>query len=85
MIDNAIRWFEGDILVAPRAFRGKDTSVKSFGDMVKQAQKMKKQMSELQDQFAEERYPAQRRRRRGDRGGGWQADAQESRRSAPRP
>jgi hypothetical protein len=30
--------------------------VKSFGDMVKQAQKMKKQMTELQEQFAEDRY-----------------------------
>ncbi|MGH7740808.1 MAG: YbaB/EbfC family nucleoid-associated protein [Candidatus Eiseniibacteriota bacterium] len=30
--------------------------MKSFGDMVKQAQKMKKQMSDLQDQFAEDRY-----------------------------
>jgi len=30
--------------------------VKSFGDMVKQAQKMKKQMTELQDQFAADRY-----------------------------
>jgi DNA-binding YbaB/EbfC family protein len=30
--------------------------VKSFGDMVKQAQKMKKQMTELQDQFADDRY-----------------------------
>jgi len=32
--------------------------VKSFGDMVKQAQKMKRQMTELQDQFAEDRYQA---------------------------
>lgn len=32
--------------------------MKSFGDMVKQAQKMKKQMSDLQDQFAEDRYQA---------------------------
>lgn len=32
--------------------------MKSFGDMVKQAQKMKKQMTELQDQFAEDRYQA---------------------------
>ena len=30
--------------------------MKSFGDMVKQAQKMKKQMTELQEQFAEDRY-----------------------------
>ena len=32
--------------------------MKSFGDMVKQAQKMKRQMTELQDQFAEDRYQA---------------------------
>jgi DNA-binding YbaB/EbfC family protein len=32
--------------------------MKSFGDMVKQAQKVQKQMSELQEQFAEERYEA---------------------------
>lgn len=32
--------------------------MKSFGDMVKQAQKMQKQMSELQDKLAEERYEA---------------------------
>lgn len=32
--------------------------MKSFGDMVKQAQKMKKQMSDLQEQFAADRYIA---------------------------
>jgi DNA-binding YbaB/EbfC family protein len=32
--------------------------VKSFADMVKQAQKMKKQMSDLQEQFAADRYTA---------------------------
>jgi DNA-binding YbaB/EbfC family protein len=30
--------------------------MKSFGDMVKQAQKMQKQMTELQAKFAEQRY-----------------------------
>ena len=30
--------------------------MKSFGDMVKQAQKMKKQMNDLQEQFAADRY-----------------------------
>jgi DNA-binding YbaB/EbfC family protein len=30
--------------------------MKSFGDMVKQAQKMQKQMTELQDKLAEERF-----------------------------
>lgn len=32
--------------------------MKSFGDMMKQAQKMQKQMGELQDKLAEERYEA---------------------------
>ena len=32
--------------------------MKSFGDMMKQAQKMQKQMSELQDKLAEERHQA---------------------------
>jgi hypothetical protein len=32
--------------------------MKSFGDLVKQAQKMQKQMAELQAQLAEERYEA---------------------------
>ena len=32
--------------------------MKSFGDMVKQAQKMQKQMTQLQEQFAEDRYEA---------------------------
>lgn len=32
--------------------------MKSFGDMVKQAQKMQKQMTEVQDKLAEERYEA---------------------------
>ena len=32
--------------------------MKSFGDMVKQAQKMQKQMGELQEQLAEERFEA---------------------------
>jgi DNA-binding YbaB/EbfC family protein len=32
--------------------------MKSFGDMVKHAQKLQKQMKELQDQFREERYEA---------------------------
>lgn len=30
--------------------------MKSFGDLVKQAQKMQKQMAELQEQLAQERY-----------------------------
>ena len=32
--------------------------MKSFGDMMKQAQKMQKQMGELQETLAEERYEA---------------------------
>ena len=32
--------------------------MKSFGDMVKQAQKMQKQMTEVQDKFGEDRYQA---------------------------
>jgi DNA-binding YbaB/EbfC family protein len=32
--------------------------VKSFGDMVKQAQKMQKQMTEMQEKLAEERFEA---------------------------
>ncbi|HEV2104943.1 MAG TPA: YbaB/EbfC family nucleoid-associated protein [Candidatus Eisenbacteria bacterium] len=32
--------------------------LKSFGDMMKQAQKVQKQMSELQEKLAEERYEA---------------------------
>ena len=32
--------------------------MKSFGDMVKHAQKLQKQMKELQDQFKEDRYEA---------------------------
>ena len=32
--------------------------MKSFGDMVKQAQKVQKQMGELQEKFAEMRYEA---------------------------
>ncbi len=32
--------------------------MKSFGDMMKQAQKMQKQMGELQDRLAEERHEA---------------------------
>jgi hypothetical protein len=32
--------------------------MKSFGDMMKQAQKMQKQMGDLQDQLAEERHEA---------------------------
>jgi DNA-binding YbaB/EbfC family protein len=32
--------------------------MKSFGDMVKQAQKMQKQMSEVQAKFADDRYEA---------------------------
>ena len=32
--------------------------MKSFGDMMKQAQKMQKQMGELQGQLAEQRYEA---------------------------
>lgn len=32
--------------------------MKSFGDMVKQAQKVQKQMGELQEQFAEKRFEA---------------------------
>lgn len=32
--------------------------MKSFGDMVKQAQKVQKQMGELQEKFAEQRYEA---------------------------
>ena len=32
--------------------------MKSFGDMVKQAQKMQKQMAELQEKFADERFEA---------------------------
>jgi len=32
--------------------------MKSFGDMMKQAQKVQKQMNELQGQLAEERYEA---------------------------
>ena len=32
--------------------------MKSFGDMVKQAQKMQKQMGELQERLAEERFEA---------------------------
>ena len=32
--------------------------MKSFGDMVKQAQKIQKQMAEVQEQLAEERYEA---------------------------
>ena len=32
--------------------------MKSFGDMMKQAQKMQKQMGELQDKLAEERFEA---------------------------
>jgi len=32
--------------------------MKSFGDMVKQAQKMQKKMSEAQEKFAEERFEA---------------------------
>ena len=32
--------------------------MKSFGDMMKQAQKMQKQMGELQNQLAEHRYEA---------------------------
>ena len=30
--------------------------MKSFGDLIKQAQKMQKQMAELQEKLAEERY-----------------------------
>jgi DNA-binding YbaB/EbfC family protein len=32
--------------------------MKSFGDMVKQAQKMQKKMSDAQEQFADDRYEA---------------------------
>ncbi len=32
--------------------------MKSFGDMVKQAQKLQKQMAEVQERLAEERYEA---------------------------
>ena len=32
--------------------------MKSFGDMVKQAQKMQKKMAEMQEQLAEERFEA---------------------------
>jgi DNA-binding YbaB/EbfC family protein len=32
--------------------------MKSFGDMVKQAQKVQKQMGELQEKFAEQRFEA---------------------------
>lgn len=32
--------------------------IKSFGDMMKQAQKVQKQMGELQEKLAEERYEA---------------------------
>ncbi len=32
--------------------------MKSFGDMVKQAQKLQKQMSEVQEKLADERYEA---------------------------
>lgn len=32
--------------------------MKSFGDMMKQAQKMQRQMSDLQEKLAEERYEA---------------------------
>jgi hypothetical protein len=32
--------------------------MKSFGDMVKQAQKVQRQMAELQEKFAEERFEA---------------------------
>ncbi len=32
--------------------------MKSFGDMMKQAQKVQKQMGELQEKLAEERYEA---------------------------
>jgi DNA-binding YbaB/EbfC family protein len=32
--------------------------MKSFGDMMKQAQKMQRQMNELQEKLAEERYEA---------------------------
>lgn len=32
--------------------------MKSFGDMVKQAQKVQKQMSDLQEKFAEQRFEA---------------------------
>lgn len=32
--------------------------MKSFGDMMKQAQKMQKQMSEMQERLADERYEA---------------------------
>jgi DNA-binding YbaB/EbfC family protein len=32
--------------------------MKSFGDMVKQAQKVQRQMSELQEKFADERFTA---------------------------
>ena len=32
--------------------------MKSFGDMVKQAQKVQKQMTELQEKFAEQRFEA---------------------------
>jgi len=32
--------------------------MKSFGDMIKQAQKMQKQMAELQEKLAEERFEA---------------------------
>src|SRR6266487_2534265 len=32
--------------------------MKSFGDMVKQAQKLQKQMGEMQEKLAEERYEA---------------------------
>lgn len=32
--------------------------MKSFGDMVKQAQKVQRQMSELQEKFADERFEA---------------------------
>ena len=41
--------------------------MKSFGDMVKQAQKMQKQMAELQEKLAEERFEATRGRRDGAR------------------
>src|SRR5204862_3966391 len=42
----------------PGPSTGEDARMKSFGDMVKQAQKMQKQMAELQEKLADARFEA---------------------------
>ena len=56
MIDRAIAWFEGDVIERPGQGGGKDRCVKSFGDMVKQAQKMQRKMDALQEELEQERF-----------------------------